>query len=485
MTARQSLKSLGPASATQAPVQRAPAPGADTSVRGRSSQFDRQHAAVRVGDGPGVQFDEDEAAAREEKLGGETARINTKSGNLHLRDAPSMDGKIIDKFGRGTVVTRHKKKGEWIEVKVWSGNGGKAGWMHGEYLAVEPGLTLEDEGDKKGQPKDYEYAEVTGKAFHGKPSAGEAAQGAIGDCYLIAAMGALASTAGGQKKLMEMVHPHGPSAEYTVTFHEEQWDGSYKPAKVKVSAWMPVSGGNLKYALMGKPAANLEKVPLWPAIIEKAYAQWKGGYEAIGGGGSPGGAMSEMAGVDVTNKSVSWFKTDKELTDAIKDNIDKGRSMTAATFSKVGHTKESAFSGSGKGPFSATLSNVVAERSVKITDKEGAAPAVGDDGKGKLTGKDVEGTVDYKKGKFSLTYKGDKAPAEAKDLLLECQVKYWLNRSPDIVGNHAYVVKGATDDAIDLHNPWGKYHPGKVDLKTFRKTYQSFASTAALGSGDA
>lgn len=495
MSARSQQRSTGPASSSSS-VQRAPAAGGSAldpnSVQGRASQFDAQRADVgvqfkrgrtaetdpHVGDG-----EDGPAVVPETPMKGETAIVLTKSGNLHLRDDASMDGKVIDKYPAGTVVTQHARKGEWVQVKVWSGHSGKAGWMHGTYLKTQPGLTLNDEGDAKGTPKDYEFTEAVGKAFDGKPNAEQAKQGAIGDCYLIAAMGALASTAGGQAKLMGMVSPHGVAKSYNVTFAEQQRDGGYKPVSVSVDAWMPSKGGKLKYALSGAPAAD-GKTPLWAAIIEKAYAQWKGGYEEIGGGGSPGGAMSEMAGVDVSYNSISSISDDKVLTDAIKSNIANGKSMTAATKSKLGQTKESAFSGSALGPYSASLSNVVVERSVKIKDKEGAAQMVVDDGKGKLTaqGKEV-GTVDYKKGKFDLTYEGT-GPAKADDLTLECSVKYWLNRSPDIVANHAYVVKGATDDAVELHNPWGSYHPGKVDLATFRNTYQAFSATEALGTGE-
>jgi hypothetical protein len=464
------------------------------AVQGRTSQFETQRANLgvqfkltscgpsesdpHVGDG-----EDGPAVVPETPMGGETAIVLTKSGNLHLREEPSMDGTVIDKYAAGVVVTQHAKKGDWIKVKVWSGNKGKEGWMHADYLAAQPGLTLKDEGDEKGNPEDFTFAKAEGKAFDGKPTADQANQGAIGDCYLIAAMGALASTAGGQAKLMASVSPHGQAEKYTVTFGQEQRDGSFKPVSITVDAWMPVSGGRFKYALMGKPVVG-GSTPLWAVIIEKAYAQWKGGYAGIGGGGSPGGAMSEMAGVSVENKSISWFGDDKELTDAIADNIKRGKSMTAATKPNLGEKKESAFSGSGLGPFTHTLSNVVVERSVKISDKEGTAGTVTDDGKGKLVGGKAEGTVDYKRGAFSLTYKKD-GPAEAKDLVLECKVKYYLNKSPPIIGNHAYVVKGATDDAIDLYNPWGQQHPGKVDVALFRKTYQSFSATEALGSGDA
>lgn len=500
MGARQQLRTSTDqpqhSSSAKAAAQAAPSPG---QVRGRPSQFVQQYSAVGVQAkaghekvrGPSDEADVhvgdgEEPAVREERevpLGGETGIVNTKSGNLNLREAPGEESKQIDKFPAGTVMTRHAQKGKWLKVKVWSGHDGKEGWIHGDYFLLQPGLTLNDEeGPDKGKPDDYVFTEVTGQPFHGAPSADQAAQGAIGDCYLIAAMGALAARPGGSKKIMEMIKPHGPSKSYTVTFQEEQRDGSYKPVSVKVDMWLPAKEGNLRYALMGKPTGNLAKVPLWPAIVEKAYAQWKGGYESIGGGGSPGGAMSEMAGVDVENKSVSWFRTDEELLAAVKAALDAGQALTAATKGSLKREKAAAFSGSGTGPYTAALSNVVVAGSAAVRDTAGKAPRVTDDGKGVLSSAAVgpkkekaTGTVEYKRGGMSVSYPDGFVPGKAGDLLAEYEAKYWLSDSPKICGHHAYIVEGVTAAGIKLLNPWGSYHPGEVPIKTFRECYVSFS----------
>lgn len=458
-----------------------------TQVQGRPGQFVQQHAAmgVQLATAPGLQFDGDETAPAEPevKLRGGTAVVVTKSGNLHLREDASMEAKVLDKFAAGTVVTQHARKGDWVKVKVWSGNKGKTGWMNASYLKEQPGLTLnDDEGPDKGNPDDYVYEDVTGQPFHGSPSADQASQGAIGDCYLIAAMGAVAAQPGGQKIIMDMVKPHGPAKTYTVTFQEEQRRGGFKPVSFKVDMWMPAKGGKLKYALSGKPVANLEKVALWPAIIEKAYAQWKGGYEKIGGGGSPGGAMSELSGARVVNKSISSFRTDEDLLKAVKAAVDDGQAITVTTKPKRTREKEKAFSGSGKGPYTASMSNVVVANSVGITDTEGKAPWVTDDGKGKLysqaTGdakEKADGTVEYKRGAMSVTYPEGHGPAKADELSVEYETKYWLSDSPKICAHHAYILEGVTETGIKLLNPWGSYHPGEVPIKTFRECCSSFA----------
>jgi hypothetical protein len=455
-------------------------------VRGRPGQFVQQHAAM------GVQLKEDivqmdgdgEAVAEPEvKLKGDTAVVATDSGDLHLRDAPGLEASVLDKFASGTVVTRHLSRAGWTQVKVWSGNKGKTGWMESTFLKLQPGLTLnDDEGTDKGNPDDYVFADVVGQPFHGSPSADQASQGSIGDCYLIAAMGAVAAQPGGQKQIMDMIKPHGPSKSYTVTFQEEQRRGGYKPVSFKIDMWMPAKGGKLKYALGGSPVANLEKVPLWPAIVEKAYAQWKGGYEKIGGGGVPGQAMSEISGADVVNKSVSSFRTDEALLAGVKAAVDDGQAMTVTTKSKRTREKEKAFSGSGKGPYTAKMSNVVVANSVGITDTADKAPWATDDGKGKFysdtvgeKNEMVEGTVEYKRGKMSLTYPEGHAPEKADDLSVEYETKYWLSDSPKICAHHAYIVDGVTETGVKLLNPWGSYHPGNVPIKVFRECVNSFA----------
>ena len=63
----------------------------------------------------------------------EIYRVDTPSGmRLHLRQKPSMEGKIISKYPPGTEVVRTSVSGDWAKVVVRSG--GESGWMWADYL---------------------------------------------------------------------------------------------------------------------------------------------------------------------------------------------------------------------------------------------------------------------------------------------------------------------------------------------------------------
>ena len=63
----------------------------------------------------------------------EIYRVDTPSGaRLHLRQKPSMEGKIITKYAPGTEVVRVGVSGDWAKVVVCSG--GASGYMWADYL---------------------------------------------------------------------------------------------------------------------------------------------------------------------------------------------------------------------------------------------------------------------------------------------------------------------------------------------------------------
>jgi hypothetical protein len=124
-------------------------------------------------------------------------------------------------------------------------------------------------------------------------------QGALGDCYLIAALGALALQ--NPDLLREMMHVNDDGT-VTVTFYRTDENGLLVPVPVTVSQDVLVIEGKdektgkpngLFYNAFSQPGDDWES---WSIIMEKAFAQLKGGYQNIGLGGLPGAALETLTG---------------------------------------------------------------------------------------------------------------------------------------------------------------------------------------------
>lgn len=123
-------------------------------------------------------------------------------------------------------------------------------------------------------------------------------QGALGDCYFIAA---LASVAWARPYVIaQRTRPLGTGQQQFVDMVEFFSDG--KPTKVEVGELMPLvaPGNTFIYA------RSSEAGEIWPAIYEKAYAKWRThdagdrpNYNPIAGG-DPVGALQTLTGLTPT-----------------------------------------------------------------------------------------------------------------------------------------------------------------------------------------
>ena len=113
-------------------------------------------------------------------------------------------------------------------------------------------------------------------------------QGGIGDCYLITAQMALAHAF--PDDLQALLHEN-PNGTFTVTFA----DGT----KVVVSPDFVINPEHNRLAFARSPVdADTQGNELWPLVIEKAYAQYHGGWGDIVGGW-PAEAIDELIGADI------------------------------------------------------------------------------------------------------------------------------------------------------------------------------------------
>ena len=137
-------------------------------------------------------------------------------------------------------------------------------------------------------------------------------QGALGDCYLLSAMAAISER--DPEAISRMVRKN-PNGTFTVTFH----DGD-DLVEIVVTNDFPM-GPNDMPVFQG----NGDSWELWPLVIEKAYAQWHGGYAAIEGGW-PDEAMEQLTG-----RPADRVKTGDVSMAKIRRWLDEGRPLCVST----------------------------------------------------------------------------------------------------------------------------------------------------------
>ncbi len=126
----------------------------------------------------------------------------------------------------------------------------------------------------------------------------DAMQGQVGDCYFIAALASVAKT---HPALLANAVKTNRDGTYTVTFFERKRDAAKPtPVSVTVDGSFANRHGRLEYA------AARETRELWPLIFEKAYATWKGGFDAIEAG------MSATALEALTGAKPDFFAVTSE-----------------------------------------------------------------------------------------------------------------------------------------------------------------------------
>jgi hypothetical protein len=365
-----------------------------------------------------------------------------------------------------------------LKVKVRSGEANVEGWVDKAVFSDQPALT-KDEHNKKLRD-DYVYSRQEGDHSPKDPKGTDTAQGAAGDCFFIASMAAVANAAPGV--IAEMVKYDAKRGIYTVKFHEEQGRGAFKPVFIEVDGWLPTERGSRKDpAYAGDPGQKL-----WPAIIEKAYAKWKGGYDVINEGGTGEQALSEITGARSASRSPASMK-EKDVVPFFVNAQKDGKAIYAGVRNERRAETQMPLKGTGDGAYTGMLKqthrwNEVVPGSVRITDKGGKAPPARDDGvegdeSGELTGRGVkDGSVGYKDGAVSISYDKGKGPARADELAVDFQYNGVLDTDAFLIGNHAYAFEGVVEgDKLQFYNPWGTYQPKPITAATFLEHFDSLA----------
>ncbi|MFN7143527.1 MAG: C2 family cysteine protease [Myxococcota bacterium] len=372
--------------------------------------------------------------------------------------------------------------GARIKVRVRSGAKNVDGWVDAGVFSDQPSLTRDEENEKLAD--DFVYSKVEGDHSPKAPTGKETAQGSAGDCFFIASMAAVANAS--PSAIQDMVKYDAKTGIYTVRFYEEQGRGAFKPVYIQVDGYLPTSAAN-----RNDPSyAGDEGGKMWSAIIEKAYAKWKGGYDVIGEGGTGEEAMAEITGARSTNKRPSSMKEADVVpffTQAKKD----GKAIYAGVKNGQKAEAQTPLGGTGDGPLKGKVShthrwNEIVPGSVMISDTKRKAEPVWDTGaegdkSGKLEGDTLKsGSVQYKgeaKDGIELTFAKGKGPAAAADLKVAFEYEGVLDTNKFLIGNHAYAFEGVVNGKeLQFYNPWGSYQPKPITPAEFLRYFDSLTT---------
>ena len=249
---------------------------------------------------------------------------NAEAAQILLEEAVRVQGVSDDQIWMPT----HPDEFKFAEDG--DGDGPGPGRRHQD--AALPALRPKHEG------KEYEdftnaAAFVKGEGDAHAIDANDVKQGALGDCYLIAGMAAVARA---DPKLIEKLIQDNGDGTFDVSLYIRP-DRYVRPRLVTttVDARLAVKySGRPLYAGLGDQADGKDEI--WTALIEKALAQQKDSYDLISGSKINGdgfayGGTSEL----LTGKRGSYLSTDSMDTDEallqIDLALDEGRPVVASS----------------------------------------------------------------------------------------------------------------------------------------------------------
>ncbi|MEN9799672.1 MAG: hypothetical protein RL653_3369 [Pseudomonadota bacterium] len=193
--------------------------------------------------------------------------------------------------------------------------GGTAGTGGTRRDLADPAVMKDDTNLK------YEW--VNGQLFVGGVSKDDVVQGMIGNCYLVAAFSSVAAQS--PKAIQDAIKDNGDGT-YTVRFFQTSYgSSSATPVNITVDGQLPTRWGGLNYG-KGK-----DRSELWVPLLEKAYAQWKGGFENIGHGGAAGEVMAALTGRRASYTWLSTSSNEQSIFNQVKSSLAAGRSVAAGT----------------------------------------------------------------------------------------------------------------------------------------------------------
>jgi hypothetical protein len=247
------------------------------------------------------------------------------------KQGPSQDGQ--NKSNDHAVgTTQAPLTGSWVAYLKGLVGGDKKAPNVGDDSAKKTPLSKDPKastrhGNEVVEPK---YTDVGKQVYKDGAALGDVNQGYLANCYLVAAMGAIAMQ---RPDLVEsMIKDNGDGTATVMLYTHDQAlapPGEGKATPVRVSLKMPSTDG--KNPVYAKSPTR----ELWPSLIEKAYVVlYKGGdYQGANTGGSTTEAMSAMLGTPSTDFALA-SKSDDDLLTTLTGLLKSGKPIAAASLDK-------------------------------------------------------------------------------------------------------------------------------------------------------
>ncbi|MDO5288769.1 MAG: C2 family cysteine protease [Pseudomonadota bacterium] len=173
----------------------------------------------------------------------------------------------------------------------------------------------------------YDAGDLYGPS--GRPSAADIQQDRIGDCFFIATAGAVANES--PQRIQDAISYNETTGNFSVRLYDgREWvDIEVSQAEIQDN----ISRGGGSRLDNNEPCA-----PIWPAVMETAYAKLRGGtldqgYAEIHKGGKARDAMETITGTRGSDLSNQWVSLlgDKAAEIAISKALANGHPVTLST----------------------------------------------------------------------------------------------------------------------------------------------------------
>ena len=186
-----------------------------------------------------------------------------------------------------------------------------------------------DEIGPNGEPRFSKQRFTAGLWGAEGPTLAGIRQGYLGDCYFAAGMASVLHSPGGMEKVATMVKAHGDGT-FTVTFKERDRKLKFQNVEVRVDAELYVNpDGSALYGKTGEGQNRATDMKLFFPIIEKAFASWKGSYDAIADD-TAANLYEAVLGQSASHTPIT-MKGERFVWETIKAAVDQGRPITAGT----------------------------------------------------------------------------------------------------------------------------------------------------------